>query len=107
MSADVPHRAIFVCSCEQTMAPDRAAIAPHCGGGARFADQLCRRQIDLFKAALGEAGEITVGCAQEAPTFSDVAAEAGEVTVHLALRDSPPGVKDANFVPVRVPSQAG
>jgi chemotaxis protein CheX len=28
--------------------------------------------------------------------------EAGEITVHLALRDSPPGLQDRNFVPLTV-----
>lgn len=77
MSDPDSNRAVFICSCEQTMTPDRAVIASHCGGRARFVDQLCRRQIDLFRAALGEADEVIVGCVQEAPTFADVAAEAG------------------------------
>jgi chemotaxis protein CheX len=30
--------------------------------------------------------------------------EAGEILVHLALRESPPGMQDTNFVPVMVPN---
>lgn len=77
MSDTADTRAVFVCSCERTMSPDRATLAEHCGGRARFADQLCRSQIDLFKAALAESEDIVVACTQEAPTFADVAEDAG------------------------------
>jgi chemotaxis protein CheX len=32
--------------------------------------------------------------------------EAGDITVHLALRESPPGMQDTNFVPVTIPPQS-
>ena len=56
---------------------DAAAIAGGCGGELRSADQLCRRELDRFKAALNTDAAITVGCTQEAPLFREVAAEAG------------------------------
>lgn len=31
--------------------------------------------------------------------------EAGEILVHLALRESPPGMQDSNFVPVTIPNK--
>ncbi|HEX8164632.1 MAG TPA: 4Fe-4S binding protein [Beijerinckiaceae bacterium] len=55
---------------------DETALARGCGGELRTADQLCRRQLDLFKTALATGAPITVGCTQEAPLFSEVA-EAG------------------------------
>src|SRR5829696_2212605 len=55
---------------------DAAAIAGGCGGELRSADQLCRRELDRFKAALNTGAAITVGCTQEAPLFREVAAEA-------------------------------
>ena len=56
---------------------DAAAIAAGCGGELRSADQLCRRELERFKAALSTDAAITVGCTQEAPLFREVAAEAG------------------------------
>ena len=56
---------------------DAAAIARDCDGPLQTADQLCRRQLDRFKAALTTGAPITVGCTQEAPLFTEVAAEAG------------------------------
>ena len=56
---------------------DAAAIAAGCGGEVRSADQLCRRELERFKAALSTDAAITVGCTQEAPLFREVATEAG------------------------------
>ncbi|MFL5166059.1 MAG: 4Fe-4S binding protein [Microvirga sp.] len=56
---------------------DAAAIAGGCGGELRSADQLCRRELERFKAALNTGAAITVGCTQEAPLFREAAAEAG------------------------------
>jgi ferredoxin len=74
---DETPRIVFACSCEETMPLDEAAIAKGCGSGAalRTADQLCRRELDRFKAALGSGAAVTVGCTQEAPLFREVAAE--------------------------------
>jgi hypothetical protein len=70
-------RIVFACSCEETMPLDAGAIAGGCGGELRSADQLCRRELGRFKAALNTDAAITVGCTQEAPLFREVAAEAG------------------------------
>jgi ferredoxin len=71
-------RLIFVCSCEDSMAPDAATIGKACGAEARAAEQLCRRQLDRFLAALEQAPPaITVACRQEAPLFAQEAEAAG------------------------------
>ncbi|MBM3524197.1 MAG: 4Fe-4S dicluster domain-containing protein, partial [Alphaproteobacteria bacterium] len=67
----------ILCSCEQTMPLDPATLAEGCGGKVQSADQLCRRQIDVFKSILAEGETLTVGCVQEAPLFSEIAAELG------------------------------
>ncbi|MBL8590926.1 MAG: 4Fe-4S ferredoxin, partial [Methylobacteriaceae bacterium] len=74
---DDADRLFLACSCEDTMPLDRQTLAKGCGGAVRFAEQLCRRQIDLFRALLPEAGDIVVGCTQEAPLFEETAADAG------------------------------
>jgi ferredoxin len=70
-------RTVFVCSCEDTMAPDAGAIARGTGCEIRTAEQLCRAQLDRFLAAMGEGKPVTVGCTQEAPLFAQEAEAAG------------------------------
>jgi ferredoxin len=71
-------RLIFVCSCEDSMAPDAAAIAAASGAETRGAEQLCRRQLDRFLSALDSGPPaITVACRQEAPLFAQEAEAAG------------------------------
>jgi len=47
------------------------------GNPARPASQLCRAQLDNFRAALGEFANVTVACTQEAAVFSEVAESTG------------------------------
>ena len=56
---------------------DEAALARGCGGDVKRADQLCRRELDLFKSLLAAGTPITVSCTQEAPLFTEVAGETG------------------------------
>jgi len=70
---DTTHR-ILTCTCEGTMPLDAEALAK---AGVenlpRPAHQLCRAQLDHFRAALGEFATVTVTCTQEAPLFAEVA----------------------------------
>jgi len=68
-------RVVAVCSCEDTMPLDLAAIAKGTGTAElRPARHLCRSQIADFRAMLGlGASAITVSCTQEAPLFAEVA----------------------------------
>jgi ferredoxin len=69
-------RTILVCSCEDTMPLDEAAVAKACRGATvARAHQLCRAELARFRAALAGGVPLTVGCTQEAPLFSEVAAE--------------------------------
>ncbi len=43
------------------------------GADGRPAHQLCRAQLDRFRAALGSFADVTVTCTQEAPLFNEVA----------------------------------
>uniref|UniRef100_UPI001952CD7A hypothetical protein n=1 Tax=Proteus mirabilis TaxID=584 RepID=UPI001952CD7A len=52
-------------------------VAKACKAKVRPADQLCRKQLDLFKAVLEQGGDVTVGCTQEAPLFEETAADLG------------------------------
>ena len=71
-------RIVAVCSCEDSMPLDEKTISRGCKGSEfRFARQLCRSELGLFQAMLGQERPITVGCTQEAPLFDEVAREAG------------------------------
>lgn len=70
---------IFICSCEDSMAPDAGALAKGCAklGEIRTAEQLCIAQLDRFMKALGEGKPITVACTEKAPLFAQEAEAAG------------------------------
>jgi ferredoxin len=89
-----PPRIVFACSCEDTMPLDTKALR-HCGGELRTCNNLCRAQLDAFRAALAEGRPITVGCTQEAPLFQEVADEAGVGTVTFANVREAAGWSDA------------
>lgn len=75
--ADLSRRALLVCSCEGTMAPDTGAIAKACGARAESAHQLCGAELHRFREIAASAEGLVVGCTQERPLFEDVLAEAG------------------------------
>ena len=70
-------RIVLACSCEATMPLDAGALARGCAGELRLGDQLCGRDLNLFKAAITSGAEVTVSCTQEAPLFAEVAEEVG------------------------------
>ena len=76
--ADGP-RKIAVCSCEDTMPLDTGTLARACGGAEILSGrQLCRAELERFRALAAGGGPITVACTQEAPVFSEVAAEGSD-----------------------------
>ena len=71
-------RLILTCSCESTMPVDGKALEKaQCGRLAGTATQLCRAELDSFRAALNEGLPITVACTQEQALFEEVAEETG------------------------------
>jgi ferredoxin len=71
-----PDRRIFLCSCEDTMAPDADAVR-RCGGAVETATQLCRAEAGRIRAAFAEGAAVTVGCTQEQPLFEEMAEDEG------------------------------
>ena len=73
---------VLVCNCEISMPLDGKALAKACGaeGGCEVHTQLCRAQIDSFKAAVASGEPLLVGCTQEAPLFEETRAELGPET---------------------------
>ena len=76
---------------------DQATLARHCGGELRLGNQLCRRELSLFKSALATGKPVTVSCTQEAPLFGEVAAEmaAAERVTYANIREDAGWSKDA------------
>ena len=67
---------ILICSCEDTMPLDAEAVRRGCRGAqVTTAHQLCRAEIDRFRAATASGEPLVVGCTQETPLFSEVAEE--------------------------------
>jgi len=63
----------LICTCEGTMTLSPGPL----GAADQPASQLCRAQLDRFRAALGDFASVTVACTQEAPLFSEVAEDDG------------------------------
>lgn len=73
--ADRPPK-IVICSCEDTMPLDTAAVKRGCRGAEVLAaHQLCRAELDKLRAAAAAGEPLIVGCTQEAPLFAEVAQE--------------------------------
>ena len=69
---------IVICSCEDTMPVDVGAVRRGCPGAqVTTARQLCRAELDRFRALAADGRPLTVGCTQEEPLFAKAAAESG------------------------------
>jgi ferredoxin len=68
---------LLICSCDDTMPLDPGAVRRGCRGELTTATQLCRAELDRFRAIAAGDKPLTVGCTQEAHHFSEVAMEAG------------------------------
>lgn len=66
-------RHLLICSCDKTMPLHPDAIGRACAGHVTQANQMCGRDLDLFKAALADGSPVTMACTQQAPLFREVA----------------------------------
>jgi ferredoxin len=70
MAERTPH--ILICSCEDTMPLDAATVKRGCRAqDVTTARQLCRAELDRFRAAAEGNDHLLVGCVQEARLFSE------------------------------------
>ena len=89
-------RTILVCSCESTMPLDADALQRGCRGAqVKTANQLCRAEIERFRAAAATSDDLVVGCTQEAPLFSEVAGERSGTISFVNLRETAGWSSDA------------
>ena len=84
-----PPKTILICSCEDTMRLDTAAVRRGCRKSeiAEFR-QLCRAELDHFRNAAKAEGPLIVGCTQEAPLFGDEAKGRSEKMEFVNLRET-------------------
>jgi ferredoxin len=65
---------ILLCSCEDTMPLDVDAVRRGSRGAeVKTAKQLCRAELERFRAAAARGDSLVVGCTQEAPLFEETA----------------------------------
>ena len=88
---------ILICSCEDTMPLDSAAVKRGCrGANVLTAHQLCRAELEKFRAAAAGEAPLIVGCTQEAPLFSELA-QAGSADIsYVNVRETAGWSKDAD-----------
>lgn len=72
-------RTIFACDCERSMNVDFDAIGKACGGKLVAGSQLCGADLDRVRAALSQAGDVTIACTAQAPLFREAAEDAGDL----------------------------
>ena len=69
---------IVMCSCDDTMPLDTDTVRSGCRSAkVEIAGQLCRAEVERFRAAIAAGGPLTIGCTQEAPLFAEVAQASG------------------------------
>ena len=74
----IENKTLKLCSCNNTMQLDAAALAAALKSGAAIPlhTELCRKQAGSFQGALGGDAEVLVACTQEAALFGELAAAA-------------------------------
>src|SRR5215470_17132923 len=84
-----PPKKILMCSCEDTMRLDPAAVERSCGDSEiKTFRHLCRAEIDRFREAAKAEGPLTVACTQEAPLFGNEAGERPEAIEFVNIRET-------------------
>ncbi len=88
-------RTILVCSCEDTMPLDAAAIERGCRGADVVTGRyMCRAEVERFRKLAEGGGEIVVGCTQEAPLFAELAGDDAAISF-ANIRETAGWSKDA------------
>ena len=84
-----PPKTILICSCEDTMRLDTAAVKRGCRKSevAEFR-QLCRAELDHFRNAARAEGPLIVGCTQEQALFGEEATGRSGTTEFVNLRET-------------------
>ena len=84
-----PPNKVLICSCEDTMRLDVAAVERGCPNSEIAAfRQLCGKELDHFRAAARTRESLVVGCTQQAELFGEQAGERPERIEFVNVRES-------------------
>ena len=82
-------RTLLVCSCEDTMPLDPAALKRGCRGAEIVSGrELCRAEVERARALFTSGEPVTIGCTQEAPLFREIAGEKADGLTFANIRES-------------------
>ena len=74
-------RTVLLCSCDDTVPLDADAMRRGCPNTElKTAKQLCRTELEQFRAAAARSEPLLVGCTQEAPLFAETAGAKSNLT---------------------------
>jgi len=77
-------RTILLCSCDDTMSLHPERVNRVCRGvSVTTAHQLCRAELERFRAAATQGAPLTIACTQEAPLFAETAPGADLVFANI------------------------
>ena len=89
-------RKVLICSCEDSMPLDAAAVRRACKGAEVIEGrQLCRAELGRFRKAAAGGGEVEIACTQEAPLFAEAAADSEAQLTFVNIREAAGWSKDA------------
>src|SRR5213594_2807445 len=84
-----PPKTILICSCEDTMRLDPAAVQRGCrNSDISTHRQLCRAELDQFRNAAKAEGTLVVGCTQEAARFTEEAGKRRDRIDYVNIRET-------------------
>jgi ferredoxin len=84
-----PPKTILICSCEDTMRLDTAAVGRGCPNCEIAAfGHLCSTELDHFRSAVKKDGALIVACTQQAALFADEAGERSEQITFVNIRET-------------------
>jgi Pyruvate/2-oxoacid:ferredoxin oxidoreductase delta subunit len=87
---------ILICSCERSMPLDEDAVRRGCEPSSLVtATELCRGELEKFRAAAAGDEPLLVGCTQDAPLFSELAETTSADIAYANLRETAGWSKDA------------
>ena len=75
---------------------DRGAVGKACrGANVETARQLCRMELERFRKIAASSGELTIGCTQEAPLFSELLEQDRRSAAFANIRETAGWSKDS------------
>lgn len=89
MNLEQPSKTVLICSCEDTMSLDVAAIRRGCPNSeVKSFRHLCGAELDHFRKIAATEGALTVACTQQAAQFSDEAGERLDAISFVNIRET-------------------